>query len=797
MKKDNIKTLIGMAVLFLAAIGTTLFLYLMKWEPSGLDVWGHVFKANVMYEGLQEGVFYPLYTPKWYNGIQLYRYWPPFCYYIMAFLQFLAGGDPIVGYYLFAFVTIFVGGVPFVLLGKHMGRPIVGVACALLYFCLPDNIRVYFVEGNMPRIATSIIIPYVIYFLWKYIREHKKTALIGLMLSMMCMTFTHLMLTAITGIGTFIFLCFDWFQNRDFKRDFIALVSMVIGILMAGIWFIPALHGGMLAMGDSSSDTQDLLTFSLAESLNGLNRVFFDVEIYYFGLSVIFVAVFGLILSKNQKAGFVFAIFVLLGTTPATVSITKHLPLGEFLWMTRFTALAYAFFLLSILEWKRIRKKYAILLFALLALDSSVGILNLNRYYSPALEEAKVDGALLNSYTTQRANVMDHSLYGCYLSWSLVEEGDADYTFGWAWQGAETAENIMLMNEALEHEAYTYIFDRSIEHGDDTVLVQAAQVFNEKKMLDAAKLLGYQLVEESDTGYVFKLDTPKQFGVKTEYLGIAIGSYAKSVCIYYPTFSIGASNVIEDYTIEELSKYQTVFLSGFSYRNQKDAESFLNELADKGVRVVIDCAHLPENGLQQKQFLGTIQNSITFENVLPNLKLEDNEIVAGRIPIEDGIWQTGYVNNQDKVLGYVDIGSKDIPYLSYNEDHENIWFLGLNLAYYAVSADNTDVMQILDQCFGVNYNQCPKREIVPLNIEVTWDSITIDCEETGVNTTLAFQDNFKTEQKIWEENNLMYIGDNHTEIDIVYPYFWQGFLVSLLGLASAGLLFCTKFKKYI
>lgn len=49
--------------------------------------------------------------------------------------------------------------------------------------------------------------------------------------------------------------------------------------------------------------------------------------------------------------------------------------------------------------------------------------------------------------------------------------GGASYTFGWAWQGAATADNIMLLNQALENEQYDYLFDRSVELGDDTVAI--------------------------------------------------------------------------------------------------------------------------------------------------------------------------------------------------------------------------------------------------------------------------------------------------------------------------------------
>ncbi|MDD3290004.1 MAG: hypothetical protein PHT29_03895, partial [Eubacteriales bacterium] len=65
----------------------------VMWEGafygSGNDIWGHLFKTEVMYQGLQNGTSYPLYTPYWYNGIQLYRYWPPLSYYVLAGLRFL------------------------------------------------------------------------------------------------------------------------------------------------------------------------------------------------------------------------------------------------------------------------------------------------------------------------------------------------------------------------------------------------------------------------------------------------------------------------------------------------------------------------------------------------------------------------------------------------------------------------------------------------------------------------------------------------------------------------------------
>ena len=43
--------------------------------PTGFDVFGHLFKSNLLYENIKEGNLYPLYTNLWYNGLQPFRYW--------------------------------------------------------------------------------------------------------------------------------------------------------------------------------------------------------------------------------------------------------------------------------------------------------------------------------------------------------------------------------------------------------------------------------------------------------------------------------------------------------------------------------------------------------------------------------------------------------------------------------------------------------------------------------------------------------------------------------------------------
>lgn len=56
--------------------------------PWGSDAFGHLFKADLLYNSIKNGDYFPLYTKLWYNGIQPFRYWAPLPYYFVACLSF-------------------------------------------------------------------------------------------------------------------------------------------------------------------------------------------------------------------------------------------------------------------------------------------------------------------------------------------------------------------------------------------------------------------------------------------------------------------------------------------------------------------------------------------------------------------------------------------------------------------------------------------------------------------------------------------------------------------------------------
>lgn len=791
--KKNLILPLCMLLLFAASVCYVFFLKNKGIEPSGNDIWGHLFKSEIMYENIRSGNLYPLYESSWYNGIQLYRYWAPLPYYLMALLLMIGGGSLITAYYLFAGFSMFFGGIPFILMGKRGQKPWMGLSFAMLWFFMPENFRVFFCEGNLPRMLTGIIIPYLIYFLWIYLREGKKRAMAGIVLTMSMITLSHVMIAAMMGIGAFLFLFFDYIKNKGLRRRIQILTGMVAGIMLTGVWLVPALSGGMVSMNpEAGSKVMESLMYDLSVSLNPLNRINGVTDTFYYGIAVVFLSVAGILLARNQKkSGFVLSLVILALTTPALLPLLRKLPMNQLFWMMRFATIVYGFFFLSMLEWKSLKIRYGALAVLLLLADCVPSLL-FDRYLTEASYNARVNVEAVKEETLNRAAIMDLSSLGSYPSYALCMGEDAiAYTYGWAWQGAATSENIVMLNTALENEAYVYLFDRCLELGNDTVLVFKQYVGKKGKtyedLLEGAAASGYRQVDETEVAYLFKKETPKSFGVITAYQGLALGSYADIMTLYFPGFTEGNSDYVDDYSEEELCRYETVFLSGFLYHDKEKAEKLLRNVSDKGVKIVLDMSHVPaDDTTKQQTFLSAGSMPVTFQKRFPLLYHHGEEIFPKEFTKEDATWNTGYLTGNMEITGVFSFEGENLVFAGRDLLHENICYLGLNLMYHATETGDEEILALMEELLGLPIEQLPLRKLTPITCAADAWGITIKAEEGYedglINTTLAYQDIFESEKPIGRQNNLLQVSSKETRINFHYPLFLPGLCLSGLGL---------------
>ena len=69
-KIDKKIILLELVIGILCCAGIFLFFYLRNYQPSGEDVYGHLYKAKFLGDQIKEGVYYPLYARDWYNGVK-------------------------------------------------------------------------------------------------------------------------------------------------------------------------------------------------------------------------------------------------------------------------------------------------------------------------------------------------------------------------------------------------------------------------------------------------------------------------------------------------------------------------------------------------------------------------------------------------------------------------------------------------------------------------------------------------------------------------------------------------------
>lgn len=814
MEKNNqLKIILYIVETVVLAGAFSIYLYATNSYPHGVDTdtFGHLFKINYLYESILKGEWYPIYTQYWYNGMEIFRYWPPLSYYVMAVLQFFTGGNVLNAFYLFGGLTYLITMLGWLSFGKTEGRYGIVFLVGNLYFFCPDIMRIFFAEGNVPRIFINALLPITFYFVWKVICYKEKKALIGLGIAMIMVTMSHFMIAAMAGISIFLFAAVYGIMNREWKPLVWVTLDLIFAYLTTGIALLPGVTGGGIISQNSEASVATINQWA-QEAILSLNPFirYSDSSQFYFGLSYFCIIVLGIIAAnKRNGAGFITAFIIFLSTTTTVSTVVRLLPMSQVFWMQRFVPMAMCVFFISLIMWKKLKRSAIIIFTILLVVDFIPTAQFMSASGEDKIEEILVEEMspyLLEdamAITKSRLGILDNSLWGSIPSYYLsrdMNENSVMYSFGWAYQGARTMENIVSINEAVGWGYYAYAFDRLLELGDDTVLVYKALIPHHQvtKMQQAAEAVGYQLVQENEQVWLYHMDVPGTFGVVKEYKNLAIGEYAGAICYLYPQFGHGSSYVIEDYSYEELISYESIYLAGFTYRNKEEAEALLRRVADKGVKIYIDMQSVPINSLHGKaEFMGVYAQYVAFTERFPVLATDNGSQFKLDFKVEGyEVWNTVYLSGLDESLKSSYYDSKtDLDYLG-RKGHPNIYFMGFNTVYYYIESGMEELLTYLNEVFDEVPEQVCESTLVP--IEVTYEPrrITIVSEKDRVNSGVADLDCFVamdgTEKQ--SRNHLLFVDKGTTVFEVEYTGLLTGSIVSGMGIMGLVIYWCVMLK---
>lgn len=779
----------------LLAIGVGMLVCWSGQYPYGSETMAYVYRGDVVFNAIKDGNLFPLYDSMWYNGMELFKFCAPLPTYFMAFCQAIAGGDPTDGYLVFVGLVYFMCALSWLFVGKKRNRVLLGSFIGLLWFFMPNNLYVMFQEGNLFRGFCMIFLPLFISFAYDYIWEGKLKDLIKAMILYGCMALCDFEYMLMVAIGVLIYVVINGIFNHQWKKSLFLLLGMLLAFMIVGVWTVPY----MIATAGISYDEVMYRYFqNIFISLNPVERLASLNRHYYFGLAAFILAVFGIVYSKRKSMpGFWTGVLILIGTISSMYPIMQIMPGSNHLLMCQYISLGLCFILYGFLSWDSLRKPLQIFLCVLLLLDVMP---SLNLVYGtlngvPVAERFDEQNettliAKAKEVCQQRIALLDGSeleTMGSYLV-SKYENGKAA-TFGSDWHNAATSTNIVQLNKAVEGGFYPYLFDRCKELGNDTVLIKLSQINQEEapvELLDAAALeQGYELVDSNEFYRLYDMDIDGNWGTVTKYSAIGIGDKASVLSLYYPAVKEVTTTNLNNFTFEELSQYELIYLSGFTYNDRASAEKLIRDLSEAGVRIVILADGIPEDRTTHtKDFLGITCNTITFTNGYPLLDTRVGVLDCDFFPQGFGEWNTVYVNGLDETWGTVLENDMELDFYG-TVENDNIVVLGLNLTYFYSLTQDAGVGELLAGVTEFAENEMPERQIVPLEITYGKDLITITSEQDNVNTSLAYHEMFTSMEPLEEENHLLYVDAGTTQIEMDFFEFYFGFSVSLMGFMLA------------
>ncbi len=804
--KRSIKIPIAIVLYLFVAIVIMELVYQSGVYPAGSDTMYHVYRGDYVYKAWQNGEYWPLLNHMWYNGVELMRYWPPVAAYTMALCDFFAGGNIFHGYILYLGLVYMISALSWLFIGVSHKRENLGIFLGAIWFLIPNNLYCFFLEGNLPRSLIVSFLPLLIMCLYDYLEEGRVSSMAGYILLFAWISLMHLGYAGMVALSFLLFLpCYRLLTHRK-GRGLDIIWGTLVGFAITGLYLIPSVVGGMVS-GDSGSGTGEVMALffqSLWRTLNPVERIqSYGGSYVYFGLSVFLIALLMLIGAKRDAmAGSLAGILILLLTTSNAYTILKSLPGGQFLWMLRFVSIAICFVLYGMLLWKNLRKGFVILFCLLLAVDSVPSLYLLWEGHNGVQPETRYDQieestlrAEAKAITKQRMSVMDGQVYGATGAYLEVDYGDAKPSvFGAGREAAVTTTDIVQANQAMENGEYLYFFDRQILLGADTILIK--KVTSDWQQLDmdglssAATATGYELVDENAEYLLYHLqEATGNFGVVSDYVGLAIGTGASDVCRMFPSVIEAVGQYVDDFTYEELADYEIVYLNGFQYHDREAAEELVRELSENGTKVVIFADGIPiDEDTQRKSFLGVDCQSITFHNGYPDLETTElGKISTDLFPKDYKTWNTVFINGLENVLGYVSEESRELAFYG-TQENENQIFIAFNLTFFYSVTHDPYVAQLLSEIVDASTSDVPEHTLVPMEVTYSPDTITFETlgdasySQLEINTTLSYHDIFRSVQNIHLQGHMLYINSGKTVVQLHYPYFLQGLAVTLLGI---------------
>lgn len=795
MNKKRISFVMSLLLYLFAAV--MLFWVLSKsgTYTEGENTMYHLYRADTLLNTWKNGSPFLWYDSSIYNGTELLRYSGilPVCF--MAAIEWIMG-NAATAYCVTTAIVFFLSAVMIYTISLKQGNTshIISFFVGFIWFFFPMNLYIWFVEGNIPGgMALVLIIPILYYNVKMYLKEGMKKYWVFSAIWMSILALTEETYAIMFLILLCLLLIVLSFMGKTFKRGLLCLGGCLIGLGLAGFWFIPAMTGNIQYNVVSESFNTNFQ--SLVKSLNFYERLNEGSAFLYIGIAACLLAVFQMLFGKNETKGSAIAfLMVFILSSTAFCNVIRHLYLASFFKMLYICAITCSVLIVDFTGWITLKRWIYGVLTVLLALDClpSLPVIYQNLSGITANERMSMEETYTwineaKKYSNNRIAVMDNGTLSSMSCWLVTENGNKN-VFGSGWDSSSTQQNTRMLNQALQDGHYLYMFDRLYSYGTDSVIVRVDQMQNGdqediEKLDEAGNRLGYSCVKENQEYRLYELNTNEVYGTSTEYQYLAIGSDGENICETFPSFMLADSSNLSEYTFDDLKGYKVIYLTGFTYENKDEAEKLIERLSENGVRIIISADGIPKDRTTHDQnFLGLQCQPIQFRYGFPEMDTVDGVFDTKLFPYEYQKWETVYINGLDNVMGSVTADDSTLPFFG-TVKNDNIYVIGFRLTQFYGLTNDEKIGDLLNRSFDVSSDDIPTRTTVSLSVNEDSNGIEIHSSELNVLTGYAYVPCMKIEGKYEVINHLIVMKGN--DLKITYKMSHSqiiGMILSIIGI---------------
>lgn len=710
-------------------------LLILVWNgdfPSAIDFWGHLAKAEFLAEQVRsfglDRFFSTAWFPNWYLGDAFTTYYPPLTtFFLTPFVLLFQDAAVIHKAFSTLALTVYTCGV--YILVRHMWEAWPAALGAAIAVWAPYQLRTLFFEGNYPRILALLALPFLALYMEQMLDpgRRKLPILVKFVIAWAWAILAHPQQAAIFAVGMGIYMIARLFlePKTPFKWGGWVLAGIVAGAGLTAPWSITAYsYGEHPHVPFLPLEKVNLFSAPLSALLPEWNSMGGGITV---GLGALLLMILCMISRPDRRrSALAIAAFasIWLSFGPSGVFFSL-IPMHNALMPERFLNFASFGMAIAAAGLFPMRKRAvwvrAVIVVALVALDALPSFALLQGRPFPEREaalrvlspvEEPPGRTLLLTYPEPSAS----EIYFAGVNTMLVN--------GWALENTPHHRPLRRYLGAAEW-GPEYLHHLMSIWSVNQVAIRANG--NEIALTESLVTAGFQPYATIGEYAVWERETVQTLvQVLPEKRMLVLGEGITHLLAAFPFAEESLEEHVVDLNMADLDIYPVIAMSSFAAENESidDLERILQPYLEGGGTLILDLSGMEEKFARSLELLDTSVLRIQLSDSM-NLRWEESfadlpatlELSAAGVDT----WAGAVYPELDHVLAEIELNGEWFPVMGYKDVGDGrVWFIGMNLLYYAQEADWPELFDIARDVFLAD---------VPVSRDLVFESIDLDSFE--------------------------------------------------------------------